>query len=85
MESAENIVGLDEEKPNKEISEETCQFMEKIRKIKCNKNIIIAKVEFSELYKTLLKNIIEDTRRFNCNIIQKDIEENKSLKTTKEI
>ena len=83
LESAENVSGLQGDKPIKKISEGTKQLMEKRRKMKYNKENNIAKVEFSELCKTLRKKIVEDTRKFNCHMIQQAIEENKSLKTAK--
>ena len=75
-ESPENF-GLGEEKPIEKISEETCQLKEKKRKMKYNKENI-AKIEFSELCKTQKQKIVQEARRFNCNMIQKAIEENKA-------
>ena len=78
LESAENVIGLEEDKPIKKISEETCQLIEKRRKIKYNKENILARVEFSEKCKTLQKKVVEDTRSLHHNAVQKVTEENKN-------
>ena len=84
LELAENVVTLNEDKPITKISEETYQLMEKRRKMNNNTENITAKVDFQNYVKLCEKKIVlEDTRRFSYYMIQKIIEENKSLKTAK--
>ena len=66
MESDENVVGLKEDKPIKKVSEGIRQLMERRRKMVCNTENIIAKVDFIELCKNLRKKIVEDTKGFIC-------------------
>ena len=44
----------------------------------------IKRIEYIELNKTLRKKIREDVRRYNENLVRNTIEENKSLKKTKQ-
>ena len=80
---AEEIVGETATKPVKKITEETKELMRKRRELKPKKNDPKSKVEYAELCKTVRKRITEDVRKFNCDLVRKAVEDNKSLKTAK--
>ena len=69
LELAENVAEFEEDKLIEKMSEETHQLIVKRKKNKFKKKNTIVKVEIAELCKNLWKKIIDDTRRFNCNII----------------
>lgn len=48
-------------------------------------NAVSKKTEYAELCKTVRKCIIDDIRKYNCNFVKKSIEENKGIKSVKNI
>ena len=80
--TAKEIAGTRKKKESK-ISEETKLLMKKRREMKEEENCI-KRIEYTELNKTVRKKIRDDVRRYNENLVRNTIEENKSLKKTKQ-
>jgi len=69
-------------KKNSKISEETKLLMKKRREMKEENHI--KRIEYIELNKTVRKKMREDVRRYNEKLVRNTIEENRSLKKTKQ-
>ena len=81
--TALEVAGEVKKRSTKKITEVTRQLMKKRREMKPKKDDPISRIEYIEICKTLRKHITEDVRKFNCELVKKAVENNKSLKGAK--
>ncbi|KAI5743164.1 hypothetical protein M8J77_015214 [Diaphorina citri] len=82
-EVALEVAGKAERKCNKKISDETKALMDRRRTMRLKINDVVNNIVYRTLCKTIRKKLREDLRKYNTNIVQKAIEDNKSLKQAK--
>ena len=80
--SAKEVDGTKKQRQQGEVSEKTKQLMHKSREWKHNVSKR-SNIEYTELCKTITKQMREETRRYNCQLKHTMLENNKSIKKVK--
>ena len=81
LDATSALVGKCINRPDQKLSQKTKNLMKKRREMKISGNAH-SKIEYIELCKTVRKGITEDIRAFNCKLVRKTLENNRSIKKT---